>query len=221
MAKVQASVAAGGLSGSSGPCVFVRRRDGSVVLRERVDPRDPRTAAQLAAREAMRRASAAFAALDPAQMQAWLDYARLQAEADWAQGGRAQPNALNAYRRLALKALQVDPLAALPTLPPSAPFGGDAVTFAVGATGVGVVFTASGPDAPGVVTELLVQPLRLAVSPVDPAKYRSRGFVAFASAGEEALAPVRAGWVAPAVRFVRAATGQVSPLLAFAPVRVG
>jgi hypothetical protein len=83
-----------------------------------------------------------------------------------------------------------------------------------------LVFTASGPNSPGVVTELLLQPLRLSISNPDPAKYRHGAFVQFESGSLEATLPSPAGWLSPAVRFVLAATGQTSGLIALPPVKV-
>ena len=71
-----------------------------------------------------------------------------------------------------------------------------------------IEFTASGPNAAGVVTELLVQPLRSRLRTPVRDRYRGAGFVAFAAGSLTAEIPCKRGAVAVGVRFVRADTGQ-------------
>lgn len=99
-----------------------------------------------------------------------------------------------------------------------APFGDDAVRVAVRAAQGGMEFVPSGSNAPGVVTELLVQTLDSRHRATYASKYRSRGYGALA--GAPVLLRADAGWVACAVRFVRAAAGQAGPLLQLGRVRV-
>lgn len=214
-------MAVGGLSGTSGPCVFVRQRDGRQVLRVRTTPSDPKTAAQMAMRLAMQRAAATFSQLTPEEHRAWLAYARQLAENAWSERRTVPVNATNAYRTLALKILQLDREAELPRTPPSTPFGGDAVRVTVGAEPGGLVFTSDRGNLPGVSTELLTQPVRLSISRTDPQKFRSQGFVAFGQGGQDVRVAAQRGWVVPAYRFVLAATGQTTPLLPLEPVWVG
>lgn len=101
--------------------------------------------------------------------------------------------------------------AAIPSLPPSEAFLGDSVEVSIAAVAGGVEFTASTANGDGVVTELLLQPLASRHRRTYLRQYRSQRFVAF-SAGETVLVPCSPGWVACAIRFVRAATGQETAL---------
>ena len=83
-----------------------------------------------------------------------------------------------------------------------------------------VTFVASGANAPGVVTELLVQPLVNAYRRSYADKYAGAGFHAFPAAGTVEV-PVRAGAVAVAYRFVLAATGQETALVELGTFVVG
>lgn len=88
------------------------------------------------------------------------------------------------------------------------------------AGGASLTFTSSGPNSPGVVTELLLQPLRIAVSTPEPLKHRHSVFVAFTSDHLSQSVPAPRGWLSPAVRFVLSSTGQSSGLLLLEPVFV-
>lgn len=78
---------------------------------------------------------------------------------------------------------------------------------------IGVRFSASGPNAAGVVTELLVQKLKSLHRKPSLKEYKSRGFVGFAPGALEADVPCAPGAYACAIRFVRAETGQETALV--------
>ena len=86
---------------------------------------------------------------------------------------------------------------------------------------LGIVFSASAPNSPGVWTELLTQRLAAAWRKPHPNEYRTRAFVGYATGSTEAVVACEPGAYACAVRFVRAATGQASPLLPLGVVVVG
>lgn len=72
-----------------------------------------------------------------------------------------------------------------------------------------IQFTASAPNAPGVTTELLLQPLESAVRRTYLEKYRHAAFFAFAAGALSVEVPVPTpGWYACGYRFVNTATGQ-------------
>lgn len=211
----------GGLSGSAGPVTFIRRRSGGTYIRQRDTPTDPATNRQIATREAMVLANASFAMLTVEEMRAWKDYAARQADLAWADRMVKQVNALNAYRALALKWIQVNGYTEPPRLPPATPFGGDGVLVtATAGEPHTLALAASGPNSSGVVTELLIQPLRIAVSTPDLAKHRHVGFVRFETGHLEEVVAAPSGWLSPAVRFVLQATGQASGVLLLEPVFV-
>lgn len=213
MARVKTSLLAGGLAGSVGNVTFRRTPAGTQIL-ERGRGRDPRTPAQRAARDRMRLAGQAWLALSFQEAEAWREFARRLAPSALVRA----PQPVNVFKTLATRVLAVDPGAAIPSLPPSAPFGGDAVRVTIEAVQGGIAFVPDGSNATGVVTELLVQTLTSPHRAAYPERYRSRGFVAFG--GSPAAVQTGAGWHAVAVRFVHAATGQATPLLELGRVRV-
>lgn len=116
--------------------------------------------------------------------------------------------AQNAFVMLAVRVLQIDPLAPIPVDPPTGVFYGDETQ--ISATGVpgAARFTASGPNAPGVVTELLLQ--RLATPRRNPGpQYRSERFAHFEVGGLTSDVAVAPGRYACAARFAEQATGRV------------
>jgi hypothetical protein len=212
MAKVIADGFGIKLHGKAGNVVFAQTRFG-LVVRPRTVPRNPRTPAQLASRDRLTRASAAYRALTDAQLAAWSAYARTLSRTSPAGGPPYVPAAQNVFVGLAAKFLQVNPGESIPLDPPAAPFLGDGITVTASAVSGGVEFAASGPNAVGVVTELLIQPLARAARAPKERGYRPQAFVAFAPGSLSYTVSVTPGAYAPAIRFVRAATGQQSGLL--------
>ena len=83
-----------------------------------------------------------------------------------------------------------------------------------------LTFRASGPNAEGVVTELLTQRLKSRLRTPGADRYRTAGFVAFAAGALEAAVPVGPGAWACAVRFVRRDTGQETAVVPLGIVEV-
>ena len=79
-----------------------------------------------------------------------------------------------------------------------------------------VVFTATGPNTPGTVTELLLQKL-VNIRRSAGVQYKSMAFVEF---GVEAVVPVEPGAYVPAYQFVEAATGRVTGLIVLPRIEV-
>ncbi len=179
-----------------------------VVLRPRVTPRDPKTQAQTAWRNAMKKAGEAFHSLNAQQHAAWVQYAQSLA----APGQRPAP-VVQLFIKLGAKAYYINTAAGVPMLPPASPFGGDSISLNVSPQPSAIRFTASAANAQGNVTELLVQKTSSLFAAVFDKHFRSKGFVAFAPGMLSADVPVLPGYYACAIRFARAATGQQTELL--------
>lgn len=221
MAKLRGTAVASGLRGSAGPVVFVQTPQGTTVVRERPTPKDPRSPRQIAWRELVRRAGLLWRTLEPEQAEAWRLYAEAQREARRRSGIPVAINASGAFTALAIKVWQLDPSATPPSEPPAQEFTGDGISVAAtGGTG-SVMFVASGPNADGVVTELLLQRLPSRLASPQAGRDRHQGFVAFAPGSPEATVPAWSGAYAASVRFVRVATGQASPLVRVGVIVVG
>ncbi len=82
----------------------------------------------------------------------------------------------------------------------------------------GVTFTASAANAPGVLTELLLQPLPSPNRTPERRAYRTRAFVAFTPENLSATVPTGSGPYAAAYRFVDAETGQTTALVTLGTV---
>lgn len=135
-------------------------------------------------------------------------------------GRASSPYPSNAFTALAAKFLQVNPgVIDPPRLPPTEAFGGDAVRVTVAAEPGGVRFSADRANAAGVVTELLLCPLRSRHEVPRPRSYRGQGFVSFGSSLSK-FVPALPGPYACGVRFVKTATGQASEVLVVGRVTV-
>jgi hypothetical protein len=146
MAKMTVAGVFGAMGGKVGEVVFVRLPDGSVSLRERVVPCDPKTPAQRAWRGAMGEAARLYRQLTDEELDAWAAYAR---QAGRAEGRRAAPRPNDLFVALTAKFLAVNAGARPPRLPPAEAFTGDGVRVWAEAAPPGVRFGASGPEAEG------------------------------------------------------------------------
>lgn len=207
MAKLVTNLLTQGLRGSTGNVTFVETRYGTIV-KDRTMPRDPCTPAQQACRWRMQRAGFAWTALTLEQAAAWNTYALSLASQTPGSQEHPAPCGQSLFTRLAVKVLQIDESASIPVTPPASPFLGDGLGLTVESTPLGLRFTASAANAPGVVTEILVQALASIHRTAYAERYRSKGFVPFSGAGDTFELDLRQGAYAVAYRFVRAATGQ-------------
>lgn len=215
MARATTGVLMGGMTGKAGTVVFVRGASGSTYLRPRVRPRDPQTPAQEQVRRYMAEAMRVWRSLTVEQARAWDRYAE-------SLGGDAPRRAVTAFTGLALKFQQAGAPGPIPVLPPEQDFTGDGIGVAVDSPFSGVLrFMATGPNAAGVVTELLVQRVSSLHNKPTPRAFRPAAFVGFESGSLSHEVALRPGYYACAVRFVKASTGQVSGLVGLGSVAVG
>ena len=217
MAKATTAAWLGGLSGRLQNVYFAETPYGT-QLRVLPERRAAPTEGEMAQRRRIAAVGRLWNALDREAMLAWKAYGE-GLGAGPVTGRTLGVAGYNAFSRLASKRLQLWPQEPVPSLPPTAPFFGDAMALSVEGGG-GVVFTADQPNATGVVTELLLQPLRSGGRTPRPKAYASASFVAFAEGELAATLAVAPGWYACAYRFVREATGQETALAPCGVVRV-
>lgn len=206
MARVTASAGLGDVSGLIGGVVVSNARSG-LVLRKRPTYERPTSPDQAAASARMAAATRAWGALSWRQAEGWNAYARTLEHVNPVSGKRYAPTGFNTFVGLACKVLQIDPLAPIPVNPPLTPWPQERVSVEARPEPGEVVFAASGPNSPGIVTELLLQRLsniRRAAKP----QYKTAGFVSFAVGDLEAAVPVEPGAYVAAYRFVEASTGR-------------
>ena len=199
-----------GVRGRMGDAVFVREANGSYGVRSYTTPRNPRTPAQIAVRQRFVQATTAFRNLDAAHLALWEEYAAAHGHTDPDTGQVFTPNPITLFVALSTKYLQVNPTGAIPLAPPTEAFAGDTITVSATAGAGQITFAASGANASGVETELLLQKLATPNRRPRPKEYRSADFVTFAggTSGSTATVPTAPGYYAAAYRFVKTATGQ-------------
>ncbi|HRF58637.1 MAG TPA: hypothetical protein PLH94_01835 [Fimbriimonadaceae bacterium] len=219
MAKVTTSGAFGAPQGKMGGLVFVRLPGGAVSMRDRSIPTNPRTPAQTAVRRALGEATRLYRTLEPEEIDAWMGFARAVQRMRPTPSLSRPPRVCDLFVALTAKYLMVHPGGTAPRVPPATVFLGDGVRVAAEAAPGAVRFVASGANASGVVTELLLQRLASAGRVGSPSAYRSQGFVAFSGPSAHEI-PVSAGLFLAAIRFVEASSGQVSGLVELGRVRV-
>jgi hypothetical protein len=220
MAKLIPNVFARALGGSVGNVTFIRNPYGTLV-RDRVMPRDPHTAAQAGTRSRMARVGSLWRSMTPEQAAAWNLYAQETAMEGGVEALERTTTGQQVFTRLALKVLQVDETASVPLAPPTSPFAGDSPILVAEGSATAVRFSASAANAPGVVTEVLLQRLASPHRRLYTERFRSQRFHAFTSGGDVVEVSVAPGIYAAACRFVRAATGQCTGLMLLGRVSVG
>lgn len=167
----------------------------------------------MAARTRLTTATRTFQGFTQAQEDAWNSYAKATQRNDEATQQKKSLSGIDAYVRLATKYMQANNGGTPPPSPPTTPFAGDTISITAAWSSGTVTFTASGANASGVKTELLLQPLAGRLRNPSKSAYRSKAFVAFATPGQEFDVSVPPGWYAAAYRFVKTSTGQTSNLV--------
>lgn len=206
-----------GLSGRNGNLTYEETVNGTIFFNFKM-PADPNTPAQEVVRSDFRRATQTFATLPKAKVDAWNTYAKTLRTRNANDQMRSQ-RGLNVFVALTTKFLLVNPTGTIPQDPPGTPFYGDPLTVTATA-GVGkITFTASGPNTPGVMTELLFQ--KLVNGNRKPGKsYKTGSYTTFIGGALSKDVAVPPGYYAAAYRFVKAATGQQSLLKPLAVTQV-
>lgn len=219
MARARLSMAFEDVRGRMGQSV-VSRTQGGLVTKRLPKYKYPKIPAVEQGAERMRQANAAWNELTLAQAQAWQGYAETLFRTDPITGTRYAMSAKSAFIALTTKLLQMHPSQPIPAWPPLDGFIGDGVGLEVSSPHSHVVrFSASGPNSPGVVTELMVQ--KLANVRRSPSKfYKSLVFHAFEPGALTLDVTLDPGVYAFAYRFVRATTGQMTPMVGLGTVEV-
>ena len=219
VARLIASAIGGPIRGKLGNLVLVATPDGAIA-RTLTQPRNPRTPAQIAVRDRQTVCAQAWSDLDDEADRRWRAYARRLETSDPRTGTWTQPRPDNLFGALYSRMLLVDPRATPPQVPPEGAFFGDAIGVVTSDGASGVRFEAGGPNAAGVVTELLTQRLVTRKRRTYLEKYRHAAIVRFEEGHLGVEVPYAAGWVACAYRFIRADTGQATALAEIGVVRV-
>jgi hypothetical protein len=206
MARAALSSTVSQTRGKIGNDIIIKTRTGwSIRQRPRYKQgARPETAG---ARARMRQAVEAWYSLDLPQIEAWRAYARTVRKTSSLTGEQYSPIAFNVFIGLTTRFLQATPDGEIPLWPPSTVFAGESVTFEVEPVPGGVRFTASGPNTPGVTTELMVQKLpNIRRSPTK--FYKSAAFYTFTNAPLEVDMALETGLYCFAYRFVHVLDGQ-------------
>lgn len=201
------------LRGKDGNVVIRKGRNG-LVLTPWVTPSNPRTGAQMAVRDYFTRATKAYEGLTSSQATAWKNYAETITKTDPVSGKTYHPTAGNVFVEYAAKFLQLNPNGTIPLTPPSSDFLGDSITLLVESESPGVLqFTASGANASGVTTELLVQKIANGNRTPNKEGYKHAAWKAFTSGSLTQNVSVPAGYYAAGYRFVKNSTGQATEMI--------
>lgn len=206
-------------SGRLGDRVYLKGK-GRVRSRRYVPPRDPRTTKQQTKRSCFAQTVQAWAALTDTQRLAWNDYGATRARTAPAWAEPNTQTGRGAFMTLSLKRLHAQPDADLLTGPPAGPFAGDTITVTAHAGAGEIEWRASGPNAPGVATELLVQKMRRIGGQPCLEKYHAPAVIPFTEECLAATTPLLPGLWACAVRFICMDTGQTTACMFLLPVEV-
>lgn len=200
------------LSGKDGSVVIARGRNGS-VLRPRITPKNPKTAAQVNVRANLTKASQTFKGFNSTQLSNWNNYAGTLTRKDPVTGQTYHPTAISVFVEYTTKFLQANAGGTIPLTPPTTAFTGDDVLVTVSAGPGKVTFTANKANAANVTTELLLQPLASPNVKPQSKQYRSKAFFQFVSGTLTKDVAVPAGYWAAGYRFVNKNTGQETEII--------
>lgn len=167
----------------------------------------------------MKQASETWNTLSCAQAAAWNQYGESLIRHSAFDGQAYRSTGFNAFVALSVKILQMDPEATLPMSPPQGEFLGDSILLSMGTTSGAIVFTATGANSPGVVTELMLQRMPNIRRKVGK-QYKAEAFVAFTAGSLSHILPAEPGAYAGAYQFVEASTGRVTGILPLPPLEV-
>lgn len=213
MAKIAYSAIVNEVRGKIGTVVFSSAKNGPTA-RVKAGVRNPDTGNQRAVRSYLTKAAKTFKGMTTAQADAWNVFGAAQIRHNPVTGETYRLSGISAFVELATKFLQLTPNGAIPMTPPTAEFTGDTITLtALAGTGQ-VTFTASAANTLGVTTEVLLQKLPSKNRKPGPDGYVHAGWKAFTLGSLDLVVSIPAGYYAAAYRFVKANTGQASPLVA-------
>ena len=175
---------------------------------ERLLPFNANSEAQIRVRSAFDRASSGYSLLSAPSKAKWKAFGLLDKRRDAVTGRRYSLTGRQAFMGLGAKHALVRPGTALPQNPPTVRFAGDAIGVTCAAMTGGLSFTATGANADGVTTELLVQRLASADRAPTMDGYRSAVYYAFDGVGDTYVVGVEPAIWATAYRFVSLASGE-------------
>lgn len=207
MAKVKLSAFSTALSGKLGNLSFSNTKEGT-IMRERVTPKNPKSAAQVAVRSAFSKATKQWANLSTANITAWANYASSYSNTQETTDKEYKSAGFNAFVKLAAKWYAVNSTGTAPTNPPTSTFNGDNITITATAVAGGVKFNASAANSNGVTTALLIAKLGGKNRTANASQYREKAYFSFAAGSLTTTVSVPAGYVAAGYSFVNTATGQ-------------
>lgn len=198
------------LRGTDGNVVIRMGRNG-LTLTPHVTPRNPRTAAQVDVRNNLTKAAKTFENLTTSQADAWREYAKSLTVKDPITGKTYEPTAISVFVGLSSKFLQLSPTGTIPVTPPTTDFLGDTIKLEAQSETPGTIqFQATGANAAGVTTEVLLQRLPNRNRTPNAKAYEHAGFKAFTAGSLTLDVDVTAGYYAAAYRFVKTSTGQMT-----------
>ncbi|MCW5936809.1 MAG: hypothetical protein KIT11_05835 [Fimbriimonadaceae bacterium] len=210
MARARPGVLFDSVRGRLDQVVVVQTRTGLGVRRRPVF-RKVLTPAQQAGRDRLRVAAALWHELEPAEVDAWRDYAAQVRRRQSTTLVEYSPIAYNAFTMLTTKWLQLNGGGDPPRTPPMDDFIFEQPKLTVEAVEGGVRFTADSPTGPGEVAELMLQPLAN-VNRRPGNQYVAAAFTPFPPGQPTYDLPLPPGAYAFASRYARVATGEQAGL---------
>lgn len=195
------------MRGKAGNTVFVETKLGTVA-RDRTFPTGAASPAQTAVRNNMKKDGAAWQSLSAQSVQNWNAFASRMTLKGKKSGLPYAPSGYLIFTAYTTKWLQIHGSGTAPAEPPTGLFGGDAISVSATAGTGSVTFTASGANATGVMTELLLKPIKGKHRKAGSEGYVSRGFIAFKGDALSKTVSVPVGYYAAGYQFVEASSGR-------------
>lgn len=215
MAKLKLSPFTQAISGKLGNLSFSTTKEGT-IMRERLTPKNPKSAAQLAVRAAFTKGTRQWSTLSAVQVALWNNYAESYWNEEETTEKKYHSSGFNAFVKLAAKWYAVNATGTAPTTPPTNSFVGDDIKITPSVVAGGMKFTASAANSSNVVTALLVAKLGGKNRSANAGQYREKMYFNFKAGTLETTVSLPPGYYAAGYSFVNTTTGQES-----APVLLG
>ena len=201
-----------GMKGRFGNAILVPYGD-DLILREAPGRSEPRSAEQVHAQDRQRRGAQLWRNLDEEAVAAWAAYAKRNPLPPKADGTPGSTRKDNVFGSLSMRYQLVHGPVAPPWMPPAPTFLGDAIGVSVSPLEPCLTVVADGANAPGVVTQILVQSLAGRNRRTYLEKYVHARIVTFTPDHLSERIESKKGWAAAAYRFIKADTGQATALV--------
>ena len=207
------------MTGRVGNGVFSIEEGGTGLRQYNGVSKQPFTDSQRAREAAFTKANQTWPTIGIPAATAWRNWGKKQL-VKTVSGRTRSREGKDCFVGLYAKMLQVNPMVAVPLVPPVSGLVPQSVVVSLSIVAQGAKFTGSAANSPGYVTELMAQEIRSEVA-LPSKQYGTLGFFAYKEAGDSTTLPTSPGYWSFATQFVEIATGRATGFQVLGTALVG